>query len=59
LTLSIEVFIVKLILNDTKYKQFFNVDINEYLDLLKGLGAQAVIWTFYNQVVKVESRVAK
>jgi hypothetical protein len=32
----------------------FDVDINEYLDILKGLGAQIVIWTFYDQVVKVE-----
>ncbi len=37
-----------------KYKQFFNVDINEYLDILKGVEAQIVIWTFYDQVVKVE-----
>ncbi len=37
----------------TKYKQFFDVDINEYLDILKrALGAQ--IWTFYDQVVNVE-----
>ena len=37
----------------TKYKQFFDVDINEDLDILKrALGAQ--IWTFYDQVVKVE-----
>ncbi len=35
----------------TKYKQFFDVDINEYLDILKGVGAQIVIWTFYDQVV--------
>jgi hypothetical protein len=34
--------------------QFFDVDINEYLDILKGVGAQIVIWTFYDQVVKVE-----
>ena len=38
----------------TKYKQFFDVDINEYLDILKGVGAQIVIWTFYDRVVKVE-----
>ena len=38
----------------TKYKQVFDVDINEYLDILKGVGAQIVIWTFYDQVVKVE-----
>ena len=38
----------------TKSKQFFNVDINEYLDILKGVGAQIVIWTFSDQVVKVE-----
>jgi len=38
----------------TKYKQFFDVDINEYLDILKWVGAQIVIWTFYGQVVKVE-----
>jgi hypothetical protein len=38
----------------TKYKQFFDVDINEYLDILKGVGAQIVIWTFYDQVVKVK-----
>jgi hypothetical protein len=37
-----------------KYKQVINVDINEYLDILKGVGAQRVIWTFYDQVVKVE-----
>ncbi len=29
-----------------KYKQFFDVDINIYLDILKGVGAQIVIWTF-------------
>ncbi len=28
-----------------KCKQFFDVDINEYLDILKGVGAQIVIWT--------------
>jgi len=38
----------------TKYKWFFDVDINEYLDILKGVGAQIVIWNFYDQVVKVE-----
>jgi hypothetical protein len=32
----------------------FDVDINEYLDILKGVGGQIVIWTFYDQVVKVE-----
>ncbi len=37
----------------TKYTQFFDVDINEYLNILKGVGAQIVIWTFYGQVVKV------
>ncbi len=43
------------VLHNTKCKQFFDVDINEYLDILKGLGAQLVIWTFYDQVVvKVE-----
>jgi hypothetical protein len=36
----------------TKYKQFFDVDVHEYLDILKGVGAQVVIWTFYNLVVK-------
>jgi hypothetical protein len=34
----------------TKYTQFFDVDIHEYLDILKGVGAQIVIWTFYDQV---------
>jgi hypothetical protein len=34
----------------------FDVDIHEYLDTLKGVGAQIVIWTFYDQVVKVEKR---
>ncbi len=38
----------------TKFKQLFDVDINEYLDIFKGVGAQIVIWTFYDQVVKVE-----
>jgi hypothetical protein len=38
----------------TKYTQFFDVDINEYLDILKAVGAQIVIWTFYEQVVKVK-----
>jgi hypothetical protein len=33
----------------------FDVNINEYLDMLKGVGAQIVIWTFYDQVVKVET----
>jgi len=28
--------------------------MNEYLDILKGVGAQIVIWTFYVQVVKLE-----
>ena len=28
--------------------------MNEYLDILKGVGAQRVIRTFYDQVVKVE-----
>jgi len=37
-----------------KCKQFFDVDINEYLDILIQVGAQIVIWTFYDQVVKVE-----
>jgi hypothetical protein len=32
----------------------FDVDNNEYLDILKGVGAQIVIWTFYDQVFKVE-----
>jgi len=39
----------------TKYKQFFDVDINEYLDILKGVGAPIVVRTFYDQVVKVET----
>ncbi len=34
--------------------QFFDVDINEYLDIFKGVGAQIVIWAFYYQMVKVE-----
>ena len=38
----------------TKYEWFFNVDINEYLDILKGVGVQIVIWIFYDYVVKVE-----
>jgi hypothetical protein len=38
----------------TKYKQFFDVDFNEYLDILKGVEARIVLWTFYEQVVKVE-----
>jgi hypothetical protein len=32
----------------------FGVDINESLDILKGVGAQILIWTFYDQVVKGE-----
>jgi hypothetical protein len=38
----------------SKYKQLFDVDIDEYLDILKGMVAQIVIWTFYDQVVKVD-----
>jgi hypothetical protein len=37
----------------------FDVDINEYLDMLKGVGAQIVVWTFYDQVVKVEKGQVK
>ncbi len=35
-----------------KYTQFFDVDINECRNILKGVGA--LLWTFYDQVVKVE-----
>ncbi len=38
----------------TEYTQFLDVDINEYLNILKGVEALIVIWTFYDQVVKVE-----
>jgi hypothetical protein len=42
------------ILSSLYYLDVYGVDINESLDILKGVRAQIVIWTFYDQVVKVE-----